>query len=89
MKELKGGAPQQGLFTKSWTLEVEANKPEVTEGRSITADFQSTIVTLETQKRSLDKVLSLSSWLKESNNHESKKWRKSVEDLGERGRNGD
>lgn len=85
MKELKGGAPRQRFFTKSWTLEVEANELEVTESQSTTADLQSTIATLETQKRSLEKrVLSLSSQLKESNGQESKKRRKSVEDLGER-----
>jgi hypothetical protein len=40
---------------------------------------------LETQKRTLEtRILSLSSQLKESNGHENRKRRKSVEDLGER-----
>lgn len=82
MKELKGGAPRQRYFTLPWTLQVEVNELE---SQSTTADFQSTITSLETQKRTLEtRILSLSSQLKESNGQENRKRRKSVEDLGER-----
>ena len=68
MKELKGGAPRQQFFTKSWILEVEANELEVTESQSTTADLKSTIAILETQKR----VNSLSSHIKWSGKQKKK-----------------
>jgi hypothetical protein len=63
MKELKGGAPRQRYFTQPWTLQVEVNELE---SQNTTADFQSTITSIETQKRTLEtRILSLSSQLKE------------------------
>ena len=57
----------------------------MTESQSATSNLKSTIKSLETEKKAMEKqILTLSSELKEVNGHGNRKRHKPVEELGER-----